>query len=140
MGLYMVGELKAKGELGDADLMDNYVTFPRWHLPFHPLWRIERSWRGQYSALQLCAAGCVQRRDAETGKYRVNPEKMQAAVAALSEKILRLQGDGDYEGAARFVQEMGSISSELQADLDRLEEAHIPVDVYFEQGVSELGL
>ncbi|MCB1021811.1 MAG: Zn-dependent hydrolase [Acidobacteria bacterium] len=140
LGLYMVGELKAKGELGDADLMDNYVTF---------LAGIFRSIRFGASSAHGVAntlrfnffeqQGAFSR-DSETGKYRVNPEKMQAAVAALSEKILRLQGDGDYDGAAAFVRDMGSIPAQLQDDLDRLEEAHIPVDVYFEQGVSALGL
>jgi len=64
----------------------------------------------------------------------VNPEAMQSAVNALSEKILRIQGDGDYDGALRFLKEMGTLSPELKADLDRLAGAGIPVDVVFEQG------
>jgi hypothetical protein len=35
---------------------------------------------------------------------------------------------------------MGTIPPDLQADLDRLEAAEIPVDVVFEQGVEALGL
>jgi hypothetical protein len=65
---------------------------------------------------------------------------MTAAVASLSEKILRLQGDGDYDGAAAFVAQMGKIPPQLQGDLDRLEAAAIPVDVVFEQGVDVLAL
>ena len=60
---------------------------------------------------------------------------MEEAVGALSRKILMLQGDGDYEGARAFVDEMGSIGADLEADLDRLETAGIPVDVVFEQGL-----
>jgi hypothetical protein len=120
--------------------MDNYVTF---------LAGIFRSIRfGASSAhgvantlrFNFFAEQGAFSRDEATGTYRVNPEKMGAAVEALSAKILRLQGDGDYEGAAKFVAEMGSIPPQLQADLDRLEEASIPVDVVFEQGVSVLGL
>jgi hypothetical protein len=48
---------------------------------------------------------------------------------------LILQGDGDYAGVSQFVDEMGKIGPELQADLDRLEAAAIPVDVVFEQGL-----
>ena len=60
---------------------------------------------------------------------------MQDAVDALSEKILRLQGDGDYDGVVKLVDEMGQIGPALQADLDRLAGAGIPVDVVFEQGL-----
>jgi len=34
----------------------------------------------------------------------------------------------------------GVISEELQADLDRLTNANIPVDINFNMGVAELGL
>ena len=74
-------------------------------------------------------------RDAATGTYRVEFDRMQEAVNALSAKILILQGDGDYAGASLFVDQMGKIGAELQADLDRLEAADIPVDVVFEQGL-----
>ncbi len=79
-------------------------------------------------------------KDAETGRYRVNAEAMGDAVEALSRKILTLQGDGDYAGATAFVEEMGVIGPELQADLDRLESANIPVDIVFEQGAEVLGI
>ena len=58
----------------------------------------------------------------------------------LSEKILTLQGDGNYEGVAQLVVEKGKIGHQLQADLDRLSAAGIPVDVVFEQGLQVLGL
>ena len=41
---------------------------------------------------------------------------------------------------AKLVAEKGTISAELQADLDRLSEANIPVDVIYEQGTEVLGL
>ena len=140
LGLYMVTKLHEKGELGDTELMDNYVTF---------LAGIFRSIRfGASSAhgvantlrFNFFAEQGAFSRDEATGAYRVEPEKMGAAVERLSEKILRLQGDGDYEGAAAFVEQMGKIPAQLQADLDRLEKAEIPVDIVFEQGVAVLGL
>ena len=79
-------------------------------------------------------------RDEATGTYRVNFEKLEEAMTALSNKILTLQGDGDYEGVAQLVSEKGTIGDQLQADLDRLAEAGIPVDVVFEQGAEVLGL
>lgn len=135
LGLYMVTKLNERGEMGDADLMDNYVTF---------LAGIFRSVRFGASSAHGVAntlrfnffeqMGAFSR-DAATGTYRAEFDKMQEAVNALSAKILILQGDGDYAGASQFVDEMGKIGTELQADLDRLEAADIPVDVVFEQGL-----
>jgi hypothetical protein len=65
----------------------------------------------------------------------VNFEAMQQSVNALSEKILRLQGDGDYDGVTQLFTAMGEIGPSLRQDLDRLAEAGIPVDVVFEQGM-----
>ena len=135
LGLYLVTKLHARGELGEADLMDNYVTF---------LASIFRSIRfGAASAhgiANLLRFRFFQQaeafsRDEETGAYRVQFEKMEEAVSALSRKILMLQGAGDYDGAKTLVDEMGRIGPALQADLDRLETAGIPVDVVFEQGL-----
>src|SRR3546814_4203439 len=77
--------------------------------------------------------GAFQR--AENGTYQVDFEKMKTAADSLSRLILTLQGNGDYEGVARLVREKGRIGPRLQADLDRLGDAGIPVDVIFEQGV-----
>ena len=141
LGLYMVTKLQELGELGaDVDLMDNYVTF---------LAGIFRSIRfGASSAhgianllrFNFFAEQGAFSRDAATGTYRAHPEAMATAVEALSRKILTLQGDGDYEGAAAFVAEMGKIGPELAGDLKRLEAASIPVDIVFEQGRATLGL
>ena len=67
-------------------------------------------------------------------------DKMREAMNALSTLILQLQGDGDQEGVVRLLDEKGVIGKQLQADLDRLGEAGIPVDIVFEQGVDVLGL
>jgi hypothetical protein len=79
-------------------------------------------------------------RDPETGTYSVNFDRMQQAMSALSNLLLTLQGDGDYEGARKLTGEKGVIGGQLQRDLDRLTRANIPVDIVFSQGVSELGL
>lgn len=137
LGLYMVTKLKEAGEF-DAHLMDNYVTF---------LASIFRSVRfGASSAhgranmirFNFFKERGVFARDAATGTYRIDFDKMQAAMDALSEKILRLQGDGDYDGVAAFVAKYARVGTQLQSDLDRLGEAGIPVDITFDQGVKAL--
>ena len=53
----------------------------------------------------------------------------------LSYLILTLQGNGDYDGVVKQVEEKGIIPADLQRDLDKLSSANIPVDVIFEQGI-----
>ena len=61
-------------------------------------------------------------RDPATGRYRVDFDKMQTAMNALSEKLLTLQGDGDYAAAKEMTDTLGVIRPELAADLLRLDE------------------
>ena len=51
-----------------------------------------------------------------------------------------LQGDGDYDAVAAFVAQYGNVGEQLQADLDRLAAAAIPVDIVYQQGKEVLGL
>ena len=140
LGLYMIGKLGEMGELDAARRNDNYVTF---------LAGIFRSVRfGASSAhgqANMVAFNWLQRegafsRDEATGLYRVDFDKMQVAVDSLSAKILTLQGDGDYAGAKALQDELGGISPALQSDLDRIQQANIPVDIVFRQGREVLGL
>jgi hypothetical protein len=59
--------------------------------------------------------------------------RMQDAVNALTQTILTLQGDGDYDGVGRFQAEYGAMSASLKADLERLNAKGIPVDIVYEQ-------
>jgi hypothetical protein len=65
---------------------------------------------------------------------------MRAATDSLAGLILGFQGDGDYEGAKRFMQTRAVVPSDLSRELERLATKGIPVDVTFEQGVDVLGL
>ncbi len=140
LGLYMITELHKADELGDVDIMDYYVTF---------MGSVFRSIRfGASSAhgkanmvrFNFFTENGAFVRDVETGKYSVDFERMQQAMTDLSRLLLTLQGDGDYDGASQLMSSKGIIGTQLQADLDRLTTANIPVDITFLQGVSELGL
>jgi hypothetical protein len=139
LGLYMINQLMDKGEL-DGDIKDYYVTF------LAGIFRSVRfgaaSAHGQANMVRFNFFKEMEafEYDSESKTYRVNFDKMQDAVDALSEKILTIQGDGDYEAAGKLLNEMGVITSDLQRDLDRLSAANIPVDIVFEQGSSVLGL
>ncbi len=139
LGLYMVTQLHEKGEI-DGDLMDYYTTF---------LAGIFRSVRfGASSAhgkANMVRFNYFKEMNAfsyhsEKGTYTVNFEEFKKAVNSLSEKILTLQGDGDYAGVTRLFDEKGLIGADLQKDLDKVASAGIPRDIVFKQGVTVLGL
>ena len=140
LGLYLVEWLADHGELDKSKLMDNYVTF---------LASIFRSVR--FGASDAHGKANMVRfsffkdmgafsRDEATGKYKVDPARMREAVKALSAKLLEIQGNGDYAAAKKLTDTQGVIAPQLQADLDRLTQDNIPVDVVFEQGLDVLKL
>lgn len=140
LGLYMVGQLAARGELGEKDLRQNQVTF---------IASIFRSIR--FGASSAHARANVARfnffstlgaftRDSATGTYRVDFDRMKVATDSLAATILRFQGAGDYDGVTQWMTEVGKIGPTLQGDLDRLAAKQIPVDVVFEMGPKVLGL
>lgn len=140
LGLFMVSELAKMGELGEKDLMDNYVTF---------MAGIFRSVR--FGAASAHGKANMMRfyyfqemgaftRDSETGTYKVDFDKMTEAMNSLAEKILVIQGDGNYKAAKEMLDSMGFIKEELQSDLNRINDSKIPVDIRFKQGVNMLDI
>ena len=140
LGLFMITELYEAGEMGEIDLQDNYVTFMA--SVFRSIRFGASSAHGKANMVRFnffIEHGAFVR-NAESGTYRIDFDRMQEAMAALSRLLLTLQGDGDYAGAVELVNTMGVIGETLQADLDRLTQAKIPVDITFNQGVAVLGL
>ena len=140
LGLWCVYQLNETGELGEKDMMDNFVTF------MAGIFRSVRfgasSAHGKANMIRFYyfqEAGAFER-DETTGTYRVNFEKMKDAMLSLSEMILKIQGDGDYHTAKNLIEEKGFIRNGLQKDLDRIGEAGIPRDIVFEQGPEISGL
>ena len=140
LGLYMITELHKAGELGDVDLRDYYTTFMT--SVFRSIRFGASSAHGKANMVRFdffLEQGAFVR-DADSGTYRVDYDKMETAMTDLSRLLLTLQGDGDYEGAVELTETKGVISNQLQSDLDRLTSAEIPVDITFQQGVAELGI
>ncbi|OCQ20495.1 Zn-dependent hydrolase [Pseudoalteromonas luteoviolacea] len=139
LGLYMVEQLLKKGEITEGTLEDYYVTF---------MAGIFRSVRfGASSAhgkANMIRFNFFKQEGAFSknaqGLYQVDMEKMGAAMAKLSNLILTLQGEGDYQKVDQLIATHGDIKAELQADLTKLAQANIPVDVTFKQGKAVLGL
>jgi hypothetical protein len=139
-GLFMVTKLAEMGELGEKDLMDNFVTF---------MAGIFRSVRfgatSSHGKANMVRFNYFQEkgaftRDNVSGTYRVNYDAMFQAMLDLTKDILIIQGNGDYEAAKKMLTEKGYIKEGLQKDLDRINEKGIPKDIVFEQGLEVLGL
>ena len=139
LGLYMIRQLLDKGVITEGKLEEYYTTF---------LAGIFRSIRfGASSAhgkANMVRFNYFKEKDAfsrnEEGLYSINVDKMTAAINSLSELILTLQGNGDYQGVDALVKSSGVIGETLATDLARLEAANIPVDIVFKQGKAVLGL
>lgn len=139
LGLYLVTKLHEMGEFNDTELMDNYVTF------MAGIFRSVRfgasSAHGMANMLRFyffLEHGAFVRND--DGTYSTDFEKMKEASTLLTQKIIKMQGDGNYEEAKQWIETKGNIPEQLQADLDRVNNAGIPVDIVFEQGPKILGL
>lgn len=140
LGLYIVTQLAETGELKDKDLMTNYVTF------MAGIFRSVRfgagSAHGKANMIRFnyfLEQGAFDK-DSESETYRIDFEKMKQAMNRLSEEILVLQGNGDYNKALTMIETMGQTGPELQKDLDKINNAGIPVDIVFEQGPGVIGL
>lgn len=139
LGLYMIRQLHETGELS-GDLHDYYVTFMAGIFRSVRFGASSAHGKANMIRFNFFQEKEAFRYDESTGHYAVDFEKFEIAVEELSQMILTLQGDGNYDGVASLVAEKGLIGSGLQADLDRLAEQNIPVDIVFEQGVEVLGL
>ncbi|QHJ11446.1 hypothetical protein FX988_01675 [Paraglaciecola mesophila] len=139
LGLYMVSQLLEKGIISEGTLEDYYTTF------MAGIFRSVRfgasSAHGKANMIRFNffqEYGAFSRN--ADGLYKVNMAKMSEAIDALSRLILTLQGNGDYAGVSKLVADKGVIKPGLLADLARLTEAEIPVDITFKQGKNILKL
>ena len=140
LGLYMITELVKRGELDDDTLDDNYVTFLASIFRSIRFGAASAHGRANLMQLNFLAEKGAFSYDEASKTYRVNLDEMGDAVNELAGVILKIQGDGDYEGLGEFQETYMVVSDTLQQNLDGLGEAGIPVDVVFEQGVDILGL
>ena len=140
LGLYMVQKLRELGEISEGELMDNYVTFLAGIFRSVRFGASSAHGRANMIRFNYFSDKGAFTRDPESGTYRVNLAEFEQAVAGLSRDLLVLQGDGDYDRVSAFVAERGNVSTQLQADLDRLSAVSIPVDIVYQQGREVLGL
>ena len=140
MALYLIAQLHEMGELSERELQDAYVT------SFASVMRSSRfGTAGAHGIAGMIRFNTFEReavftRDHETGTYRVNIDRMRATVEKTLQELLVIQGDGNYQTARQLSNRDGTMPESLQNDIDRINQANIPVDVRFRQGAAYLDL
>jgi len=65
--------------------------------------------------------------DPSARRFRIDYGRMQAGLRDLLAELVRLQGDGDYEGTRRFFERYARLDAQARAALAAT--AHIPTDI-----------
>jgi hypothetical protein len=138
LGLYMVTKLVEQGEL-QGKLEDFYTTYMAGILRSVRFGASSAHGKANMVNFNFFAEKGAFERTAK-GHYKVNYDKFRTAMNELSALILTLQGNGDKPGVEALMREKGVIKPQLKADLDRLQQKGIPVDIKFEQGIQTLNL
>jgi len=138
LGLFMIMKLKEMGELGEADLMDNCVTYLAGLFRSVRFGAASAHGRANLAEFTFFKEQGAFSRDSTSGTYRVDLAKMQAAVDAFSTKVLTLQGNGDYAGVEAFLPKADRMDPQLKKDVEGLASADIPTDIVFKQGMEVL--
>lgn len=138
-GLFLVQKLRDMGEITDGKLEENYASFVA--SIFRSIRFGAASAHGIANMLEfnfLLDESAITKNN--EGKYIIDFEKMKNAVSKMTEKIITIQANGDYNAAKKWIDEKGTISADLQKDLNKINETKIPVDIVFQQGINVLGI
>lgn len=74
--------------------------------------------------------------DPTTRRYRVQVDKLKAAVSKLSERLVKVALDGDYAGAGALIMEYGLLAGDVRSKLSEL--GDVPVDIVPEYSIKAL--
>lgn len=126
-GLYSVHLLMEKGWIPQEKEKEIYTTF------LAGFFRSMRFGTGSAHGLaNLCEFNYLKEKegftyDEATGRFKLNQEKMREAIKALAADLLILEGDGNYENAARFIERYGRMDDIITQAIEKLKD--IPVDI-----------
>jgi hypothetical protein len=114
LSLAMITDLKQTGDVSDAELHAVYVS---------ALAHLLRLWDSLFKEMGAYS------RDAGMKTYRVEIDRMQAAISVLAERLLRYQGDGNYAGAQELIDRYGQPDDDLVADIQRFDATGHPIEI-----------
>jgi len=139
VALYMIKQLLDKKMITQGSLDEYYTTFLV--SIFQAVRFGAKTAQGKANVIHfnyLKNEGAFSRN--EKGLYQIDMTKMIAAIKKLSNQLLILQGNGNYQKVDTFINENNIIHPILAQDLLKLENMNIPVDIVFNQGKQVLVL
>ncbi|MEM9013778.1 MAG: hypothetical protein AAGB02_01605 [Pseudomonadota bacterium] len=125
MGAYNVLYMMERGELPIAEKENYLATY------FVGLFRAMRfginGAHGRGAAFQYTYFKDAGVFVVEDGKYRLDYERLEQAITDLTREVVVLQGDGDYDAAAAFLDRYAKLDAPAMAAINAMED--IPVDI-----------
>lgn len=137
LGLFMVTKLVEMGEITNITAEDAIATYIAGILRSVRFGAASSHGKANMMCFNYMEKTGAFSRDAK-GQYVIDFQKAKEEMNGWAELILKTQGDGNVEFAAKYRAENGGITPALQADLDKINGAGIPRDITFIQGVDVL--
>ena len=137
LGLFMVTKLVEMGEITNITAEDAIATYIAGILRSVRFGAASSHGKANMMCFNYMEKAGAFSRDSK-GQYVIDFQKAKEAMNGWAELILKTQGDGNVEFAAKYRAENGGITPALQADLDKINGAGIPRDITFIQGVDVL--
>jgi hypothetical protein len=137
--MFIVQQLVQVEEIKQSSVNDYYVTFLA--DMFRQIRYGSSNINGRTNMLifnYLQDHGVVERMT--SGKYVVNTERMPSTVESLLSEIFTVQSTGDYASATAWLLNQRKIEEPLRSDLEKINKAKIPRDLFLKQGLQVLGL
>ena len=136
--LFILQTLKKDHKL-EGNINDNYLAF------FADFFRILRlsdnipQVKGNIITFNYFSAkGVISK--TKGGLYHIDLSKMEKTVNDFTKLILKIEGNGDYKSACELIEDYGSLSPQLKADLSKTKNGSIPIDIRLNQGIEILGI
>ena len=127
MGAWNILYLMHRGELPLAErdqLLASYMADVFRHLRFGTADAHGRGAAMQYGFLREHGGLAW---DSSARRFRLDYDRLEAAIPLLVAELVRLEGEGDYTGAKAFLDRYGRLDPEAQAVIATM--GHIPVDI-----------
>ena len=137
LGLFMVTKLIEMGEITNITAEDAITTYIAGILRSVRFGAASSHGKANMMCFNYMEKAGAFSRDAKR-QYVIDFEKAKEAMNGWAALILQTQGDGNIEFATKYRAENGGITPALQADLNKINEAGIPRDITFIQGVDVL--
>jgi hypothetical protein len=127
VGMFGLQWLSAHGSITAPMLEEDYISYVAGNLRTIRFGIAEPHGRAEMMEFNFLSSQGAITRDADTGRYAVNVQKMPAALAALAKELLQQEATGDRARTEAWFAKYAVVAPELQEALGKISD--IPVDV-----------